>query len=70
MFNKLGDYDKDHKIAKVIVCSTVIALLVINRSLDSVYLDVFAVVVWFFGINPIARLLEIVFKHSKKHDLI
>lgn len=61
-------YKEDHKLAKFIIMSLVIVLLVLNRSLDLMSLDIIAVIIWFMGTNPTAKIIEKVRKHSSQHD--
>lgn len=59
------EYAIDHKLAKVIVCAIVITLLLVNES-GGRLLDILAVVVWFFGINPTQYCIETFMKHKHK----
>lgn len=59
------DYDKAHKCAKMIVCAIVIFLLL----LDTKPAEIGAVLVWIFGINPVAWAIEHLMKLPHKHNL-
>lgn len=63
-------YKQDHTIAKTVIFCIVVLLLVVNRDLDMVELDILAVFVWLFGVNPIAYLVESLRKHPHNHDKI
>ncbi len=64
------EYKQDHKIAKFLVCFTVVLLMVLNKRFDVLYLDVAAVIIWFFGVNTTAYVVEALRHHSHKHDRI
>jgi hypothetical protein len=57
-----------HKLAKTITCFLVILLLITSRLTGWFALDILAVVVWFFGVNPIAYLIEHVNKWRHIHE--
>ena len=61
-------YKYAHKFAKFITCMIVIMLLVMNRHYHTIYLDVAAVTIWFFGINPIAYIIEEINGWAHRHD--
>lgn len=63
-------YNRVHRTAKLIVCTLVILLLVLGNRFDSVYFEAGAVVVWFFGVNPLAYVLETVLHFKHKHSKI
>lgn len=60
-------YRKSHRIAKSIVCALVILMLILSRSYDYIAFDVLAVIIWFFGVNPIGYLVETVLHFKHKH---
>jgi len=57
-------YRRAHYIAKAIVCAIVILLLL----MDIRILDMIAVIVWFFGINPIGYVVENVLHFKHRHN--
>lgn len=61
-------YDKVHHWAKAIVCTSVIILILLGRHLDIICIDVAAVVIWFFGVNPVAYVIESVLKLKHRHS--
>ena len=65
-----NQYRQDHKIAKAIVFMLVVLCLVINREFDSMYIDILAVFIWLFGVNPIGYLVESIRHHSHNHDKV
>ena len=62
-------YDKAHHIAKAIVFAIVVLLLVLARYFDLLVLDIAAVGVWFFMVNPIGYLVESVLHFNHKHNI-
>jgi hypothetical protein len=64
----MSNYSKDHKLAKLIMALIVCGLLYIDGSLT--LLQWSAVLIWVFGVNPIAYLIESVLKHPHKHDKV
>ena len=66
-------YDKDHKIAKFIVCNIVVVLITlaqINELPYSLILNGLAVYIWFFGVNPIGYLVETIKGHDHEHPKV
>jgi len=66
-------YGKDHKLAKLII-STIVGILITAAQLSempwSIGLNLAAVYVWFFGVNPMGYLIESVKRHPHSHDKI
>jgi ABC-type polysaccharide/polyol phosphate export permease len=58
-------YDQDHKIAKFIIYVVIMVLVLIP--IDSPLKELLAVTIWFWGLNPIAYLVESVRKHPHQH---
>jgi len=63
-------YERAHRTAKAIVCAMVIFLLILSRYFDTVVFDGMAVIVWFFGVNPIGYLVETVLHYKHRHKKI
>ena len=63
-------YDIAHKSSKVIVFFMVVLLVLLGRHFNIIYLDIAAVVVWFFGVNLVAYLLESVLHFKHRHKLL
>lgn len=61
-------YKLAHKTAKAVVCAIVIFLLLLARYYDTVFLDATAVVIWFFGVNPIGYVLETLLQFKHRHE--
>ena len=61
-------YDTIHKQAKFIICLLVSGLLVTSRLTDLWILDVFAVFIWFFGVNTVGYLLEELHHWKHRHN--
>lgn len=59
-------YQQNHKLAKLIMSIIVCALLYLDGSL-SIYAWA-AVIVWVFGVNPIAYVIEAIRRQDHKHD--
>ena len=51
-------YDFAHKWAKVVVSTVVISLMIVVHFTGLFILNALGVVIWFFGVNPIACLIE------------
>ena len=70
------EYKVDHKLAKAIVCFLVMCLLVISFWFETDYrwvanwFQLAAVAIWFFGVNPVQRMIETLCGHSHKVDKI
>lgn len=64
----MSRYTKNHKLAKLIVCFIVTALMLLNREYNVIYLDVAAVIVWFWGVNFSAYIIEAVQGVEHEHD--
>lgn len=64
----MKQYDKVHKIAKAITCALVIGILLIGAG--SRLLDIIAVLVWFWGTNPIAYIIETILKIKHRHTKV
>lgn len=60
-------YDKDHKLAKLIVTVSVILCLCLARVYGIFIFDIIGVIVWIWGVNPIAYWIEKVQNHRHKH---
>lgn len=61
-------YAYAHKLAKLIAFAVVVMCLILNRDLGLVAVDIFAVFVWFFGVNFFAYLIESVLNWEHRHD--
>ena len=61
--NAKYEYEYVHKTAKAITCTIVIGLLLFDQR----SLDILAVIVWFFAVNPIGYLLEEICKIKHRH---
>lgn len=66
----MSTYSKDHKLAKLIVFFMVSALLITNRYYNVVILDVIAVFIWFFAVNPVGYAIEHFLDHEHKHEKV
>jgi hypothetical protein len=66
--SKREQYKKAHHIAKGIVCAVVIFLLILSRSYDTVVFDALAVIVWLFGVNPVAYVIESILHYKHNHS--
>lgn len=69
---KIGkrEYERDHFIGKFIVATIVASLITAAQMVEfpvSLFLNILAVYVWFFGINPVCHLLELALGHRSKH---
>lgn len=62
------EYDRVHHWAKAINCFLVVILILLGRHFDIIYLDVAAVVIWFFGTNRIAYILESILGYKHRHN--
>ena len=51
-------YKMAHMCAKIIVFLLIVILLIVGRTYDIMFLDILAVAVWFFGVNPVAWAIE------------
>lgn len=56
------EYNRDHKLAKLFICTIVICLLLI----DTRICDIIAVITWFFGVNSVQYIIEAVEHHKHK----
>lgn len=66
----MNNYDKDHKLAKLIVAIVVTCLITLAQFSElpySLILNGVSVFVWFFGVNPTAYVIESILKHEHKH---
>lgn len=63
-------YDKIHKTAKSIVFCGVVACLIAAKVSGLIVLDIVAVAIWFFGVNPVAYLLETFLHVKHQHNRI
>jgi|DEB0MinimDraft_10_1074344.scaffolds.fasta_scaffold00875_12 fatty acid desaturase len=67
----MSNYKQDHVLAKLII-AVIVAILITGAQLSnmpiSLILNISAVFVWFFGVNPLAYLIEEIRGHSHKHD--
>jgi ACR3 family arsenite efflux pump ArsB len=67
----MSDYKQDHVLAKLII-AIVVAILITGAQISSMpislVLNIVAIFVWFFGVNPLAYLIEEIRGHSHKHD--
>lgn len=67
----MNTYDKDHKLAKLII-AIIVTMLITAAQLSglpaSLILNGVAVFVWFFGVNPLGYVIESIFKHEHKHS--
>lgn len=69
----MSDYDKDHLLAKLIIAIIVSVLLTISQLIGlpwSLILNVVAVFIWLFGVNPLGYLIETVRHHIHKHNIL
>jgi len=57
-------YKLAHTIAKVIVTTLVVMLLILETKTTNIV----SVVVWIWGVNPIAHAIEIITGCKHKHD--
>ena len=64
----MNHYSQNHKIAKLIICCTICALLYLDGTL-SIYAWL-AVVIWIFGTNPIAWVIESARGDKHEHDKV
>lgn len=67
----LNTYGRDHLVAKFIVASVVACLITgaqVSEMPWSIALNLAAVYIWFFGINPVAYIVEWVLKHPHLHN--
>ena len=63
-------YQMDHLIAKAIVCGTVMIFGVIGLYTSSPYVSLIpGTVIWFFGVNSSAYLIESLLHHEHLHNL-
>ncbi len=64
-------YKKDHTIAKLIV-AIIVSILITLAQLSSMpinlILNILAIFIWFFGVNPIGYAIESLLNHKHKHD--
>jgi len=69
----MSNYEKDHLLAKFIIAA-IVGILITSAQLSAMpitlILNVLAVYVWFFGVNPTAYLIETLKKHVHKHSKI
>ena len=66
-------YKEDHKLAKHIICSSIVVLANLSFFVSFPYdilLTNISIILWFWGINPTAYLIENIRKHAHKHDLL
>ncbi len=64
----MSKYQQNHKLAKGIMCLLVCVLLYMDGTLS--FYAWIAVVVWVFGVNAIAWLLEALRGNDHEHDKI
>jgi hypothetical protein len=64
------EYALDHKLAKLLVCILNTILFSIVFEIDHYIGFFFINATYFFGVNTVARLLEKILGHKKKHEVI
>lgn len=67
----MSEYKTDHVLAKLIIAVVVTTLITIAQVSGfpvSAILNGLAVFIWFFGVNPVAYLIEEIRGHAHKHD--
>lgn len=67
--SKRKQYELCHTLAKLLVSFCVVLLLILSRNFEMVSLDIAAVIVWFFGVNPVAYCLESVLRFQHRHNI-
>ena len=60
------EYHRDHRLAKTIVCFLVVLFLVLGKITGWIIMDIIAVPIWFFGVNPIQYVIETLRHHKHK----
>ena len=67
----MSNYDRDHKLAKVLIAVLIIILLVTANFLKeySLIININIVIIWFFGVNFMGRIIESIRKHAHNHDI-
>lgn len=63
----MSEYDKVHRTAKVITCTLVVAVMCLAKYYEVFTLEVIAIIIWFFGVNPVAYLIEEVKQMRHRH---
>jgi hypothetical protein len=66
----MSTYQQDHKLAKLIVFALVILCMLLNQMFQSILLNILSVGIWFFGVNPVAYIIETIKGHPHKHDKV
>lgn len=69
--SKKTEYEIAHKIAKLIVAIVVATLITVAQLSPlpiSLVLNLVAVFIWFFTVNTVARILEVILGFKEKHD--
>lgn len=67
----MNTYDKDHKIAKLVVATVVTVLITLAQLAAlpySLILNGLSVFIWFFGVNPVGYIIESILNHEHKHN--
>ena len=64
----MSAYESDHKIAKIIVSIIVIILLSFSDKLE--WYEIAAIIVWIWGVNTCAYIIETIRHHIHKHGII
>ena len=63
------NYQSDHCIAKAVICILYITAGVISIETGNPYIALYiGTVVWFFGVNTTAYIIEAVLKHPHCHN--
>lgn len=63
-------YQQNHLSAKVIVCCIQLVLVLLIDIVQTKLLILLAVVLYYFGVNTVAYLLEHIRGHRHRHDKI
>ena len=68
----MSNYDKDHKLAKLLIAVLIIILLIVANFFKefSLIININIVIIWFFGVNSMGRLIESIRKHNHNHNII
>ncbi|MFK7730831.1 MAG: hypothetical protein AB8B48_04340 [Pseudomonadales bacterium] len=64
-------YEQNHRLAKVVVCALYILIGIASIELNNPYPAlVCGTTVWFFGVNPMAYLIEFLRKQPHRHNRV
>ncbi len=68
--SRQDEYKIDHWLAKLVIAILVCSLLIAGRYTGYIAFDVIGVFIWFFGVNVVAYIIEIILHHRHKHRIL